>query len=770
MAQTYTSLPQEEGGSTQHENDSFLNRVRHWWNGSGSEYTPLINRQKMTLEPPRPSKRNTILAVALVILGLIAFGLTIHLWTKNEITAGRQLTVSERLILDLPSTEHLRKNLKKYTSRAHLAGSKGDKYTAEWTKKKLLEYGLANTTIETYWPLLNYPERRRLAIISGPEELRYEATLREAAVDEDPTSKNPDVVPTFHGYSKNGTARGPVIYANYGRREDFQYLVDQGVKVNGTIALVRYGGAFRGIKVKAAEDFGCVGALVYSDPIDDGPVDKEGYPHVNPAKPYPEGPWRSPSSVQRGSVFQLQYGAGDPLTPGWPSTENATRLPQDEVTTLVSIPSLPLSYEDALPLLKATQNHGVRGDGDWVGGLEGVDYYSGPSEGLVELVNEVEYKITPIWNVISTIKGTEEPEKLIILGSDLSYGNHRDAWVYGAVDPNSGSAALLELGRVFGKLLKTGWRPKRTIILASWDAEEYALVGSTEWGEDHREWLSQTGAVYINVDVAVSGPHFEAGASPSLDRLLYEVTRLVPDPRTGGSVYDAWAEHTNRTSKPSPKPFISNLGSGSDFVVFLDHLGIASMNLGFQGDYGVYHSNYDSFHWMSKFGDPQFEYHQAMVKIWGLLALRLADDEILPLYPLDYAHKLEEYVERLNEYIRPYTYPSLHRSVRKLIHASQHFEEYIDSLTDRKDRKKAIETVNNQLAFFERSFLDPKGLIGRSWYKHVVYAPGLWTGYSSQVFPNIAEAMDEGNFTQARYAEKRVIRSVKLATDSLLTH
>ncbi|KAG0175095.1 hypothetical protein DFQ28_005005 [Apophysomyces sp. BC1034] len=766
MAQGYSSLPQDvEGSSRAAGNDgSLLDRARNWWNGSSSENAPLINKQKMTLEPPRTSTRKTIITVALIFLGFIALGAITSFWINNDNgegvappLVGRKPTAAEKLMLEMPSTDRLRENLRKYTSEAHLAGTEGDKRTADWTKEKLIEFGLANTTIETYWPLLNYPEERRLAIISGPENLRYEASLTEDVVDEDESSKDPNIVPTFHGYSKNGTATGPVVYANYGRREDFQFLVDRGINLTGTIALVRYGGTFRGIKVKAASDFGCIGALVYSDPIDDGPLNKDGYPYNNPAESYPDGPWRSPSSAQRGSVSQLQLSTGDPLTPGWAATENATRIPQEDVNSLVTIPSLPLSWKDALPLLKATQNHGVRGEHDWAGGLKEVDYYSGPSEGLVELVNKVEYKITPIWDVISTIKGTEEPERAIILG------NHRDAWVYGAVDPSSGSATLLEIGRVLGELLKTGWRPKRTIILASWDAEEYALIGSTEWGEDHRDWLSQTGTVYINVDVAVSGPNFEASASPSLNRLLYEVARVVPDPNSGRSVYDAWAELTNRTSEPAAQPEIGPLGSGSDFVVFLDHIGIASMNLVFSGDYGVYHSNYDSFHWMEKFGDPNFEYHRTMVRIWGLLALRLAEDEILPIYPLDYARKLEEYVEGLNAYVQPYTFPSLHRAIRKLVKAAENFEIHVDGL-QHKGRESEIARVNKRLAFFERGLLDPKGLSGRTWFKHVVYAPGLWTGYSSQVFPGIAEALDSKDFELARYAEGRAIKSIKGAT------
>ncbi|KAI9248303.1 hypothetical protein BDA99DRAFT_446309 [Phascolomyces articulosus] len=677
-------------------------------------------------------------------------------------------------MLDLPSNDNTREFLKKYTSEAHLAGTEADKRQAEWTRDKFIEFGIEDSKVETYYTLINYPLKRRLALVSGPEEFQYEASLREDPVDEDETSKDPDVVPTFHGYSKNGSVTGQVVYANYGRLEDFQYLVDQGIDLKGTIALVRYGGSFRGLKVRAAELYGCVGALVYSDPIDDGPLNKEGYPFSNPAKAYPEGPWRSESSVQRGSVEYLSLITGDPTTPGYASTKDAPRVKMEDSPGLPKIPSLPLSYRDALPLLKATQGRGVRGDNDWAGGLEGVDYFSGPTEGDVELENIVDYKIAPIWDTIGVIKGSQEPDKAIILG------NHRDAWVYGAVDPSSGSASMLELARVFGELLKTGWQPARTIIFASWDQEEYGLVGSTEWVEDNADWLSKEGTVYINVDTAVSGPHFKAQASPSLNRLLYEVTSNTPDPRTNNTVYEAWSEFTNRTGTPAPQPYIGQLGSGSDFVPFLDHLGIASISLSFDGDYGVYHSNYDSFHWMEKYGDPGFHYHQTMVKIWGLLTLRLADSPIVPLHPVDYADALSDYVSRLAVYAEKKNgpFPLLTKAIHKLSKVANKFEKNLrkleaqvqgyESLADLPSHlAKRVAKVNDRLIFFERGLLDPEGIQDRTWFKHIVYAPGLWTGYSSQVFPSISDALDAGDDAMVKHKEQRAALCIDNTRKSL---
>ncbi|KAI9313399.1 hypothetical protein BX666DRAFT_1864081, partial [Dichotomocladium elegans] len=646
-----------------------------------------------------------------------------------------------------------------------------DKRTAEYTRDKFIEYGITNTTTQTYYPLLNYPIRRRLAIVSGPKEFQYEASLREDPVEEDETSKDPDVVPTFHGYSKNGTARGKIVYANYGRVEDFQFLKDQGINLNGTIALMRYGGAFRGLKVRAAEVFGCIGALVYSDPIDDGPLNKEGYPFKHPAKAYPEGPWRSNSSVQRGSVQYLSLGAGDPLTPGYPATKDAPRIRLEDSPTLAKIPSLPLSYQDALPILKATQGLGVRGEKDWNGGSEEVDYYSGPTEGEAYLENIVDNKITPIWDVIGVIEGSEQPDRVIVMG------NHRDAWVYGAVDPSSGSATMLELARIFGELLKTGWRPARTIVFASWDAEEYGLVGSTEWVEEHKHFLSENCVVYINVDTAVSGPNFQAGATPSLNQLLYDVTSIVNDPQTNGSVYDSWSYTHNHTSGPAARPAISPLGSGSDFVPFLDHLGIASLQISFEGDYGTYHSNYDSFHWISKFGDPEFHYHETLCKIWGIVALRLADSPILPIHPADYASALGDYIRHMSVgYDGRGKFPVLSNAINQFNTIATNFEEKLrlfeakllryNHLREVPDGMlKDLIKVNDQLAFFERALLDPEGIQGRTWFKHVVYAPGLWTGYSSQVFPAIADALDTGNKKLASYKEARAAESVQNAAN-----
>lgn len=422
--------------------------------------------------------------------------------------------------------------------------------------------------------------------------------MEEESVPEDPASSHPDAPPTFHGYSADGNVTGSVVYVNYGRLTDFQFLAARGVNFTGTIALMRHGVIARGLKVRTAEEFGCVAALLYSDPMGDGPFNKMTEDGT-PAKSYPEGPWRSSSSVERGTVHYLSILPGDMLTPGYAATENATRLDPSDTYAMPRIPSLPISWSDALPLFFAMEGLGVKGEIDWLGGLCEVNYYSGPSVAQVNVVNFNNYEIKPVWNVIGRIEGAVDPHRAIILGT------HRDAFGFGAADAASGSAVLMEVARVFGLMLDQGWRPRRTIILASWDAQMYGSIGSTEWVEDHKDWLDDEAVAYINVDQAVTGPHFGAQASPLLNNLLYEVTSELFDPKTSMPLFDAWKmdretriPHDPIGTKGITTKMVDPLGGGSDYMAFFDHLGITSLSMGFHGDYGVSHSNYDSIYWM----------------------------------------------------------------------------------------------------------------------------------------------------------------------------
>ncbi|KAI9297642.1 Zn-dependent exopeptidase [Neoconidiobolus thromboides FSU 785] len=646
----------------------------------------------------------------------------------------------------VPSTDSLRSHLKYITKDVHIAG-KG-KPLAEWYAKRLKSFGLKTETVE-YYPYLNYPSNRRLAIVDPPE-LKYEAKLTEERVKEDYTSQDPNAVPTFHGLSASGNVTAEIVYANYGTWDDFKVLEVNNISVKGKIVLVKYGKCFRGLKVRAAELKGAIGVLIYSDPSDDG--EKKG-------DIYPKGPFRPSSGVQRGSVSYLSLLAGDPLTPGVPATKDAVRIPIEEAKVLPKIPSLPISYGDALPLFRALAGEGKRAKKlgpDWEGGLE-ISYWTGPSEAKVNLVNIVNGGIHTIYNVIATIPGEEEPEKQII------FGNHRDAWVYGATDPGSGSAAMLEVARTFGYLLKRGWKPRRTIKLCSWDGEEYGLIGSTEWSEDFAKELTKEAVAYINVD-GFEGTQFSAAGTPTLLKLIENVTAQVNDPYNNGTIYDTWFKN----SKGSVQ--LRGLGSGSDFTPFYQNLGISSVNLDFSSKHGsgIYHSNYDSFHYVEKFSDPEFKTHLAMTQIIGKLLITLADGPLLSFQLGEYGSKLSAYVEKVEESIKKgsknkVNFTAFRKALTKFTDEGKKVDAEAVSLhkkisngkgkescpKDDKECLNQLKWINDKMAFLERKMLDQDGIEGREFYKHFVYAPGLWAGYETQVFPSLNEALDVKDYKKA---------------------
>ncbi|KAG2196347.1 hypothetical protein INT47_010782 [Mucor saturninus] len=657
------------------------------------------------------------------------------------------------LLKELPSSESIRELFYHYASNSHLAASPNDHDLAKWTRNKFTEFGLKNASIDTYYPFINYPIERKLAIVSGPQDLLYKASLRE--------TNERDSSPTFHAYSADGNVTGPIVYVNYGRIEDFVLLVKNEIELKGSICLIRHGVIPSSIKVQNAETFGCIGALVYTDPqVDD----------------------KTSTVVHRDSV---QYGfihPGDPFTPGYAATFNATR--NETATNLPKIPSLPISWNDALPLLRATQDLGFI-EPTWVGqGVDEVRYFTGPSIALCNMVNVNDFQMKPIWNVLAHIPGHEEHNKAIIIG------NHRDAWDHGAADPSSGSAVLLELARVFGILLEKGWKPRRSIILASWDANEYGNVGSTEWVEEHMHWLDKEAVAYLNVDHAVTGSHFSAQASPLLNRLIVDVTSMVIDPKTSKSVYESWLDQyiSNSLKKGNKKkeedddddegafiePLIQPIGytPGLDSVAFFEHAGISSLSMSFDGDeYDVSHSAFDSIAWMEEFGDPTFEYHQTMVKIWGLMAMRLSSDTLLPLYPIDYALTMKHYLDQLTcdkpnketgilkkghnnketnktlEHELPKLSTALHNLYKSSIQFNTKMQGLDRLVTEnkkgaRRRAAKEISVANERLIRLERAFVQNHGLlVDRPWYRHALFAPSAKTGLI-QAFPSIVESRE----------------------------
>ena len=523
---------------------------------------------------------------------------------------------------------NIREYLKYITSFDHIAGTEGNFILGKWVEEQFVDAMLDEVGMEEYQVYLNYPREggRRVAIVDPPE-MAWEATIEEEQAYTDPPRQQTLV---FHGNSKAGNVTGPLIYANYGSREDFALLAKKGIDVNGSIALVRYYGTQgdRALKVKAAELAGAVGCIIYSDPAEDGFVK---------GAVWPEGRFRPEDGVQRGAVSLMSFIVGDVLSPGFASTPSEEkRIDPSESAGMNKIPSIPLAWRDAQKLLQSLKGHGMSVPQEWVGGVPEVDWFTGDqSSPKVNLANEQDEEIRqPIFNVLGRITGIEQAKSIIV-------GNHRDAWCYGAVDPGSGTAVMLEVVRIFGELRSRGWRPLRTIEFASWDAEEYNLVGSTEHVEQHVEELRRDGFAYINVDVGVLGDDFTASASPLMEKALLRVLDRTVDPVRNRTMRDIWNEKGSK---------LGGLGAGSDYVAFQDIAGTSSIDMSFRGEMYPYHSCYDNFDWMEQVGDPDFKYHEVMAQIWVLLILELADRPVLPFDMEAYARAVKGYVNDLLQY------------------------------------------------------------------------------------------------------------------------
>eukprot|EP00475_Leptophrys_vorax_P039791 TRINITY_DN724_c0_g1_i2.p1 TRINITY_DN724_c0_g1~~TRINITY_DN724_c0_g1_i2.p1 ORF type:complete len:655 (+),score=174.54 TRINITY_DN724_c0_g1_i2:1585-3549(+) len=628
----------------------------------------------------------------------------------------------EAKFLSVPDPKSAREHLKFYTSLEHVAGTPGDYKTAVYTLEQFKSYGL-DAHIESFRALVAYPNDAKLRLVGGPE-----AQLAEDIVSVDPTSDSVLRNHTYHGYSPSGNVTGELVFINYGQREDFEYVTNQlGIDLSGKIALVKYGRNFRGLKVQIAQEYGMAACLIYSDPKDDG----FGKGHT-----YPEGSWRPESGVQRGSVQFNSRCGGDPGL-----VERDPDVCGYKTEDLIpNISSLPLSYRVARVLLAAIEGH--PSPKKWHGDLD-VDYNIGPGPAKVSLYVNTSFEVRELWNVIARVPGKLFPEEQVILG------NHRDAWAFGAVDPNSGTATLLELARGFGSLLQSGWRPSRSIVLCSWDGEELGLLGSTNFGETHADDLSKNAVAYLNVDSAVSGSKLKISLSPSLNPFVSEVLKDIADPvDMSSSLYDTWNKKAGV------------LGSGSDYTVFLHHLGVASADFSFAGGdkYGVYHSVYDSFYWMEQFGDPHFKLHQTMAQFWGLTALRLAEAAVLPFDYSFYASQLASYLDEVEKMAtdagQPIDFSPLANSILNLAESGL-------------PEKTFLESCKGNLFLAEREFLVPEGLPGRIWFKHLIQAPGLDTGYGAVVFPSIVDALQSGNYTLAALEVPRVAARINAAADFL---
>jgi N-acetylated-alpha-linked acidic dipeptidase len=682
----------------------------------------------------------------------------------------------------IPEAARIGEYIKRMSARPHHLGSPYGKDNAEWIAGLLREWGW-QVEIEEFHVLMPTPKSRRLEMTSPTS---FVASLVEPPVAADPTSsQQAEQLPSYNAYSADGDVTGRLVYVNYGRPEDYEILDRLGVSVKGAIVIARYGGSWRGIKPKVAAEHGAIGCLIYSDPKDDGYYEGEVYPG---------GPMRNRDGVQRGSVMDMPVHPGDPLTPGIGATREAKRLAVADAPTIMKIPVLPISYGDAQPLLAAMT--GRLAPADWRGALP-ITYRIGPGEATVRLSLAFNWTVTPLYNVIARLPGTAYADEWILRG------NHHDAWVNGAEDPVSGMAAELEEARALGELRRRGWAPKRTIVYLAWDGEEQGLLGSTEHVEARAEELRRHAVVYINTDSNSRG-FLGLGGSHALEGFINDVARDIPDPQTGVSVWTRAQARRIVSGTPAERQDartrshlrISALGSGSDYTPFLQHAGIASLNIGFGGEdeTGIYHSVYDSFHHYSQFQDRDFVYGRALAQTVGTAVIRLADAERLPFDFTALADTVAVYVKELQELVKTKqdearerarqldegVYPAIADPRRPLapprrlpLPPALNFaplENAVTALSASAARFQAagrtagpasadvLRLVNTRLREAERQLTDPAGLPGRPWFRHLLYAPGLYTGYGVKTVPGVREALEQGHF---QAVEAEVLRAAR---------
>jgi N-acetylated-alpha-linked acidic dipeptidase len=661
----------------------------------------------------------------------------------------------EKKLLDAVSAERIRTVHKHLAAKPHVAGTPRDLELAEWTRDQFSSYGLEQVGITTHEVLLPYPVEVSVEMTAP---VQWRASMREDPIpgDEYTQITAEEAGLPYHAYSASGDVTAPVVYAGSGNPSDYDALASRGIDIRGKIALVRYSVpySYRGFKALTAERRGAAGLLIYSDPSDDG---------AGKGRVYPEGPWGPESHIQRGGTVYDFLVPGDPLTPGWASVPGATRIEPKDAVSLPRIISAPLSYKDARVILDALGGS----DAPVPAGsrARGQRYRTGPGPATVRLRVKSDDRVRPIWTVTGMIRGRDRPDEVVILG------NHRDAWIYGGVDPSSGSAALMELARTLGDLVRTGWRPRRSILFASWDAEEFTLTSSTEWGEQHELSLMSNAVAYLNVDSAASGPNFSAAAVPALNRLIRDAASDVRDPKTGKTIAASTLARKSRERGALPTggagELVNNrLGSGSDYTVFLNFLGVPIADLSFDGPYGVYHSIYDNHNWVARIGDPGFLYHVALVRIWGLMAMRLADADVIPLDYVPYAQRISEFTQELERRWSGDASALLRvrDAASEFERAAAEFNGQRDSALQRASRAD-MDALNGRLLAVERAFLDREGIPGRPWYRHQIYAPKFT--YAPELLPAISEALDAADHSRAALHARRLAEIIQRAAATL---
>ncbi|SPF47486.1 Glutamate carboxypeptidase II [Candidatus Sulfopaludibacter sp. SbA4] len=688
----------------------------------------------------------------------------------------------------IPDPANLRSYMQRLSARPHHVGSPYDKDNAEWILSRFKEWGL-DAQIETFDVLFPTPKERALELV---EPSKFTAKLEEPTVAGDPTSsQHQEQLPTYNAYSIDGDVTAPLVYVNFGIPEDYETLDRLGISVKGAIVIARYGASWRGIKPKVAAEHGAVGCLIYSDPHEDGYFQGEVFP---------AGAYRNPDGVQRGSVMDMPVYPGDPLTPGVGATRDARRLPRSEAVTLTKIPVMPISYGDARPLLAALT--GPVAPEKWRGALP-ITYHVGPGPAKVHLKLAFNWDLKPLYDVIARIPGTAYPDEWVIRG------NHHDGWVNGAEDPVSGQSALLEEARAMGTLLRQGWKPKRTIVLCAWDGEEPGLLGSTEWAEAHADELQRKAAVYINSDSNGRG-YLGVEGSHTLEKFINGVEREIDDPESKVSLWkrvqsqrianSLSATELERQDKQELRSRadlrIGALGSGSDYTAFLDHLGIASVDLGFGGEDGggIYHSIYDDFYWYTHFSDSDFVYGRALAQVAGTTVMRLADAELLPFDFDDFTDTIRRYVDEVQKLARekreqivernrqiddgvfaaiddprhkqtappkepvpPFlNFAPLENGLAALARTAELYNQALVHASENGGSAlahAALRDANARLIAVERALTLNEGLPNRPWFKHQIYAPGFYTGYGVKTLPAVRESIEQ---KQWKLAEEEI--------------
>ena len=697
---------------------------------------------------------------------------------------------------DLPSPEIIRRNMERLSAHPHAVGQPYDKDNAEWMLSLFKQWGF-DAHIETFDVLFPTPNERVVELVAPTKVV---ATLREPAVAEDPTSsQTAEQLPTYNAYSADGDVTAPLVYVNYGMREDYDELDRMGISVKGAIVIARYGGAWRGIKPKVAAEHGAIGCIIYSDPAGDG---------YTAGDVFPKGAFRPKDGVQRGSVMDTDY-PGDPLTPGVASTKDAKRLALADAKTITKIPVIPLSYADAQPLLAAIG--GRVADEKWTGTLP-ITYHIGPGPARVHLKMTSNWDTKTIYDVVARIPGSTYPDQWVMRG------NHHDAWVNGADDPLSGMSSELEEARALGELLKQGWRPKRTIVYIAWDGEEPGLLGSTEFVEAHLDDLRQHAVMYVNSDNSGRG-YLHVSGEHTLEHFINGVSKDINDPEKNITVWErarlhhlAVATDTDNRAELRNRPDvrITPLGDGSDYAPFLDHAGVPALDLRFAGEDegGVYHSIYDDFYWYTHFSDKTFAYGRALAQVAGTAIMRMADADMIPVSFGDMADTIARYDKELHDTVdkdqshaketeseieegvfeatsdpeKPLSAPKredvppflnfapLDNGSAAFTAAATHFEKSLAAAEKNNGNPFAnasVDALNHQLIQCWQAFLDESGLPERPWFKNMIYAPGAYTGYGVKTLPAIRESIEQKKWSQAEASIARVGRVLQKSAEQI---